>query len=514
MELQSIPARSGTATFLPAGKCIKIVNTSGTQVIDTWAFALPKPDPKQGGTESEVEKEELPKQNAPQTPKKNAKRTSELPSQEEAEEATRKGLAQGEKSAEDSSKQRTSWSGYLPSVPSVPSLGFGKGKIDGDAAASKDEQAKDSKTWSSYFAAGKGFSSYIPQQASDTVTQFAGYHARDNNKTYMQQLQDFSKTPVGAAGMAAITGSGYGSSLYAGYSAWNLKHANNAPAMELLSVSHSRASTLHLIPQVHDTLVTNLREPILTLVEDTSPGTHDTLIPACDPNQYKQLGAPDWEKHGSCAENLVLALKELNERAGLKGAKGVGADVSVNTVPAPLNLFMNVPWEKEGELKFGKPKSKPGDYVRFFAERDVVVVMSACPQDITGINGEEIKDAHFIVEDAEEAAKAFRRMPPTNKSTPRKAGSDPARKKAPVAPQQASESQAPQPAKATPSRPIRKRSTQSASEKATQPATTSRPQKKPIPPSAAVPTNGEAAAPKERKKPRKLNVRQKGTAEN
>lgn len=155
MELQCIPARRGTATFLPAGKLIKIVNTSGSQVIVTWAFALPKPEQKKNDTTSEVEKEEPPKQSSPQATPKRSKRTSDLPSQEEAEEATRQGLAQGEKNAEEASKKGTSWTGYLPSVPSVPSLGFGKSKADTDTAASKDEQAKDSKTWSSYFAAGK-----------------------------------------------------------------------------------------------------------------------------------------------------------------------------------------------------------------------------------------------------------------------------------------------------------------------------------------------------------------------
>lgn len=47
--------------------------------------------------------------------------------------------------------------------------------------------------------------------------------------------------------MAAVAGSGYGSSLYAGYSAWNSKHADDIQAMEFLSLSHSRASTLHLV---------------------------------------------------------------------------------------------------------------------------------------------------------------------------------------------------------------------------------------------------------------------------
>lgn len=102
-----------------------------------------------------------------------------------------------------------------------------------------------------------------------------------------------------------------------------------------------RAQTMHLRPQVNDVLISNLRQPMLTLVEDSSPGVHDTLIAACDPSSYKTLGVENWEEHGSCSENLVLALKELNERAGLKGAEGVGAEVTINSVPAPLNLFMS-----------------------------------------------------------------------------------------------------------------------------------------------------------------------------
>ena len=40
-DMQVVPARHGAATFVPSGSTIKIVNTSGTQVVDTWAFALP-----------------------------------------------------------------------------------------------------------------------------------------------------------------------------------------------------------------------------------------------------------------------------------------------------------------------------------------------------------------------------------------------------------------------------------------------------------------------------------------
>ena len=111
--------------------------------------------------------------------------------------------------------------------------------------------------------------------------------------------------------MAVLSGSGYGGSIWSGYQAWSAQEAANQPSMEYMSMPHTRSGTLHLRPKVNDTLLSNLREPILTMVEDTSPGIHDTLIAACDPPRYKGLGVEKWEEHGSCAENLVLALKEL-----------------------------------------------------------------------------------------------------------------------------------------------------------------------------------------------------------
>jgi len=140
----------------------------------------------------------------------------------------------------------------------------------------------------------------------------------------------------------------------------------------------------------------------MTMVEDTSSGIHDTLIAACDPQRYKELGVEKWEEHGSCAENLVFALKELNEKSGLKGRKAIGRDVTVNAVPSPLNLFMNIPWTQEGDVSFEAPKCKRGDFVKFRAERDLVVVMSACPQDVLSINGGKPMVAHFVVESGSE----------------------------------------------------------------------------------------------------------------
>jgi uncharacterized protein YcgI (DUF1989 family) len=155
--------------------------------------------------------------------------------------------------------------------------------------------------------------------------------------------------------------------------------------VEFMSMHHTRTSLLKLVPQTGDTLVTQKRRPILTLAEDTSPGIHDTLIAACDNERYGLLGCTHY--HDNCTDNL---------HAGLAGL-GLRADLT----PAPLNLFMNIPWTDAGRLSFEEPKSRKGDYVVLRAELDCVVAMSSCPQDMLPINGSGCcpTEAHFQILD-------------------------------------------------------------------------------------------------------------------
>ena len=56
-------------------------------------------------------------------------------------------------------------------------------------------------------------------------------------------------------------------------------------------------------------MMTNRRKPILTLVEDTSPGVHDTVLPACDARRYELLGVG--ERHDNCSDNLASGMGDL-----------------------------------------------------------------------------------------------------------------------------------------------------------------------------------------------------------
>jgi uncharacterized protein YcgI (DUF1989 family) len=155
---------------------------------------------------------------------------------------------------------------------------------------------------------------------------------------------------------------------------------------EFMSMEHSRATHHHMIPRVGDSLLTNHRRKILTILEDTSGGVHDTLMAACDRYRYEELGCTEY--HDNCTDNLAAALAEL----GLVPPE----------TPSPLNLFMNIPWTAAGDLAFEAPVSTPGCFVAMRAEMDLIVAFSACPQDILPINGRAGKpvEAHFVVGDA------------------------------------------------------------------------------------------------------------------
>jgi uncharacterized protein YcgI (DUF1989 family) len=139
---------------------------------------------------------------------------------------------------------------------------------------------------------------------------------------------------------------------------------------EYASAEHTRVALDRLFPRAGEAFVTNRRRPILTLVEDRSPGIHDMLCAACDPTRYRLLGARG--HHASCQENLEAVM------AGLGHPR-------VDT-PQPINLFMDVSVRTDGTLAWGPAPTRAGDHVVLRAEIDAIVVASACPQDLNPIN--------------------------------------------------------------------------------------------------------------------------------
>jgi hypothetical protein len=244
-ELQTIPARHGVATFVPRGRTIKVINTYGKQVVSMWAFSLGAP-PEEGEDDGEAEdideekvkeeaeglKKAVEGQDGKETESTEKSQTADVQeerSKKETETASKDvekaqqddddppeqapDTPENEKSTEStasSSKKpaKRTWGSYIPSIP-YRNKGTPKKAEEEKKPSTEDEKTQNeanTKKWSSYLPTGKGFSSYVPNvQLPDSkaaVSAFKSSHYRDPNKSYAEQLYDFSKTPVGAGTIA------------------------------------------------------------------------------------------------------------------------------------------------------------------------------------------------------------------------------------------------------------------------------------------------------------------------
>ena len=149
-----------------------------------------------------------------------------------------------------------------------------------------------------------------------------------------------------------------------------------------LSAEHTRSTLEKLMPGVGDALYSNRRHAMLTVVEDTSPGTHDMLMSACDPRRYELLGHEGY--HKSCAENLCKAMDE--------------AGATVHELPSPFNTFQNVEIRHDKSIAIIPPRVEAGQYIEMRAESDLLVIISACPMDIADTNGPDGKTRPILLQ--------------------------------------------------------------------------------------------------------------------
>jgi uncharacterized protein YcgI (DUF1989 family) len=136
-----------------------------------------------------------------------------------------------------------------------------------------------------------------------------------------------------------------------------------------MSMEHCRVAIDKLTPVVGDAMVTNKRRPIITLLEDTTPGVHDTPVAACDVHRYQHLGAKGY--HDNCTDNLWTALKAIG--------------LTAPETSCPFNLFQNTQYVAGRGIQYLPTVAKPGQYVVFRAELDTVVcVLGRSPGPATG----------------------------------------------------------------------------------------------------------------------------------
>jgi urea carboxylase-associated protein 1 len=140
------------------------------------------------------------------------------------------------------------------------------------------------------------------------------------------------------------------------------------------AIRYNAANTMKLGHSIYlsngSVIYDDLAQPMMTIIQDTC-GRHDTLAGNCSREiNMVRYGA---SAQTSCRDNFVAALAEL----------GMGPrDIAAN-----MNFFMNVPVAADGHLAIVDGISKPGDYVDLRCEKDVIVVISNCPQEHNPCSG-------------------------------------------------------------------------------------------------------------------------------
>lgn len=130
-------------------------------------------------------------------------------------------------------------------------------------------------------------------------------------------------------------------------------------------------------------LYSELSRPLLTITGDTC-GRHDMLAGSCNAEIDRvRYGV---ENHRGCVENFVSAIAPW----GLKRAD----------VPMSFNVFMNCPVEADGTWSIAEPLSRPGDWIEFRAQADLLLAISNCPQDLNPCNAGECKPLGVSISDA------------------------------------------------------------------------------------------------------------------
>lgn len=119
-------------------------------------------------------------------------------------------------------------------------------------------------------------------------------------------------------------------------------------------------------------LLSNRGETLLTIVADTC-GRHDTLGGACSAESNTVRYSLDKRHMHSCRDSFLLALAHWGQRYAPQG-------MTKRDLASNINFFMNVPVTPEGELHFADGISAAGRYVEMKAEKDVLVLISNCPQ--------------------------------------------------------------------------------------------------------------------------------------
>ena len=110
------------------------------------------------------------------------------------------------------------------------------------------------------------------------------------------------------------------------------------------------------------------QDPLIEVMQD-SIGRHDTFGTACSLKTYEDQG---YFGHINCSDNFNYSLDSFG--------------IEKRNAWQAVNLFWNTGIDDANVFTSEMPWSRPGDYVLFQAQKDLVCVSSGCPDDIDPAN--------------------------------------------------------------------------------------------------------------------------------
>jgi uncharacterized protein len=115
------------------------------------------------------------------------------------------------------------------------------------------------------------------------------------------------------------------------------------------------------------------RLDVLATITDDTCGRHDTLGGACAQESNVVRYGMHTRHQNACRETFLRY--------------GAAAGIDARRLGPNINFFMNVPVTAAGGLTFVDGVSAPGKHVQVQAERDLLVLISNCPQVNNPCNG-------------------------------------------------------------------------------------------------------------------------------
>ena len=139
---------------------------------------------------------------------------------------------------------------------------------------------------------------------------------------------------------------------------------------EYMSPTHTVSCNASIQLKTGSQVFSNRRNPVFTIVRDDVE-RHDIVVPCCDRQRFERdYGLPD---HPHCLGNLEQGRDLLQVQFDLRGEMA-------------WNVFMHNRITDDLTVVTDRAAHEAGATISLHAHHDLVVILSACPQDLTPCN--------------------------------------------------------------------------------------------------------------------------------